>query len=78
MHFFSIAVNIIKPYPANQFPIAGSPLNSTCIFVGDNGKPPVRVKFQRKTDPLTWEDIPDTDRVYQTNETEGNNKHSYT
>lgn len=69
--FFIDAQWIIEPYPNNTFPIAGSTLSSICIVVWDHRKPPVRVKFQRKAGPLTWKDIPDTDRVYQTNKTEG-------
>lgn len=67
---FPIAVKILEPKPNNAFAITGSEINFTCIVVGDNGEPPVRVKFQRKK-LLFWQDIPDTDRVYQTNRTEG-------
>lgn len=64
------AVRLLEPYPSDPFPIAGSELSSTCVFEGDNGNPPERVKFQRKSGPF-WSDIPDSDRVYQTNKTSG-------
>ena len=65
-------MNIIEPLPRNVFEISGSEVNNTCIFDGDNGQLPVRVKFQRRKEVgLDWFDIPDTERVYQTNKTEG-------
>ncbi|KAL9986542.1 hypothetical protein ACROYT_G000709 [Oculina patagonica] len=67
------AVTIIKPYPNDAFVLSGSAVNFTCIIVGDNGQSPLRVTFQRRKeigDP--WFDIANTERVFQTNETEGN------
>ncbi|KAL9986540.1 hypothetical protein ACROYT_G000706 [Oculina patagonica] len=67
------AVTLVEPYPNNVFAISGSAVNFTCIFVGDNGKPPLRVMFQRRKEiEFQWYDIPETERVYQTNKTEGN------
>jgi len=68
--FFSVAVEIILPFPNNAFAITGSVQYSKCIVQGDNGQPPFKVKFQRKVLD-EWSDIPDTDRVFQTNKTEG-------
>ena len=67
------AVEVVDPLPQNAYGITGSQLSFTCIVVGNNGTPPVKVKFQRKTKEVLsdWFDIPDTDRVFQTNKTEG-------
>ena len=70
--FLHLAVTLIEPYPNNVFAISGSAVNFTCIFVGDNGQPPLRVTFQRRKEiRYEWFDIPDTERVFQTNKTEG-------
>ena len=75
-------MTILKPLPGNVFAISGSQVNFTCIFVGDNGQPPARVKFQRKKVRLDfideWLEIPDTQRVFQTNITEGETRHGNT
>jgi len=67
------AVNIVAPYPNNIFAISGSAVNVTCIFVGDNDQPPGRVTFQRRNENGDdWFDIQDSERVFQTNKTQGN------
>lgn len=76
VHVSMQAVKIIDPLPQNVFAISGSQVNITCIVVGDNGLPPVRVKFQRRkllpNYEEKWLDIPETETVFQTNKTEGN------
>lgn len=66
-------MTLIEPYPDNVFAISGSTVNFTCIFVGDNGQPPLKVIFQRSRGETGkyWFDIPDTKRVFQTNKTAG-------
>lgn len=65
-------MKIVAPYPNNIFAISGSAVNVTCIFVGDNDQPPRRVTFQRrKEDGDDWFDIQDSERVFQTNKTQG-------
>ena len=67
-----LAVRIVQPYPNNVYAISGSAVNFTCIFVGDNNQPPLRVTFQRSDkDGIVWSDIKDSERMFQTNETQG-------
>lgn len=74
-HFPTLALPTIDLLPQNVFAISGSRYNFTCIFVGDNGLPPVRVRFQRRKTLADfrheWLDIPETETVFQTNKTEG-------
>ena len=68
-------MKIIEPDPNNVYALSGSVVNITCIVDGDNGQPPLRVTFQRrKRIGSPWFDIPDTERVFHTNKTEGEAK----
>ena len=64
-------MKILLPFPNNALAITGSVFDSTCIVQGDNGQPRLKVKFQRKGVSDEWLGIPDTDRAFQTNKTEG-------
>ena len=66
-----VGVRIFPPLPRNLFPFIGSEVHNTCHFIGENGQPPLWVKFQKKKEPQNWMDIANTERVYQTNATHG-------
>lgn len=72
---FSVeGVRIDPPLPRNLFPFIGSEVHNTCHFIGENGQPPLWVKFQKtkkKKEPQNWMNIANTERVYQTNATHG-------
>lgn len=66
------AVSIVQPLPDDIYAISGSAVKTTCIFVGNNNQPPLNVTFQRSDeDEIKWFDIQDSERVFQTNETQG-------